>query len=301
MGNTKTNSEMLHALRTYNKVARESKATKEGFKSAKDMDSYLEGEINDGRGDDFFSPRSKSSKTPSSSKKSSSSSKSSSSTKCSGTSSSSSDTKSTPCGGSIIHIVDILDSSGSMYGPKINAAIKGINHGVKDLQTDKNPVSYTYTLCDFSEDIIFRQVMTRIHMVPLFEGETRGSTSLFDAIGRTIELVGEKWNKGEKVLVNIYTDGQENSSRHFTADKIDTLIKSWSECGWTFTFIGTANDVAYAQSRLSIKDSNTLVYDGTAKGLEKSFVANSTARSNYSSKVSRGEDVSEGFYKDINN
>jgi uncharacterized protein YegL len=197
--------------------------------------------------------------------------------------------------------VDILDSSGSMSGSKISAAVKGINHGVKDLQSDTNPVDYTYTLCDFSEDVIFRQVMTRVHMVPKFEGETRGSTSLFDAIGKTIELITEKINPGEKVLVNIYTDGQENSSRLYSADIISKNIKSCSERGWTFTFIGTPSDVAYAQERLSIKGSNTLVYDGTAKGLEKSFVTNTAARANYSSKVSRGEDVSEGFYKDINN
>jgi hypothetical protein len=299
MGKTKTNSEMLHALRQYNKTARETKAVKEGFACAKDMDSYLEGEIRNGKGgEDFCKPST--SKTPSGSKKSSSSTKSSSTTKCSGTSSSTSSSSSTPCSRPIIHVVDVLDSSGSMNGAKIKAAIKGINFGVKDLQSHGNPVDYTYTLCDFSEDIIFRQVMTRIQMVPKFEGETRGSTALFDAIGKTVEKIKESWNPGEKVLVNIYTDGQENSSRHFSAEKISSTIKSCSESGWTFTFIGTPEDVKYAQERLSIKDSNTLVYDGTAKGLEKSFVTNSVARSNYSSKVSRGEDVSEGFYKDIN-
>jgi uncharacterized protein YegL len=301
MGKTKTNSEMLHALRQYNKTARETKAVKEGFATASEMDSYLSEEIRKGKGgEDFCKPSTSSSSSPSGSKKSSSTKKSSSSSKQTSTSSSSSSSSSNPCSRPIIHVVDVLDSSGSMHGPKIKAAIQGINSGVTSLQHDQAPVDYTYTLCDFSEDIIFRQVMTRIFMVPKFEGETRGSTALFDAIGRTIEKLAASIQPGEKVLVNIYTDGQENSSRYFRAETINSLIKSWSEKGWTFTFIGTPSDVDYVKDRLYNKDSNTLVYDGTAKGLEKSFIANTAARSNYSQKVSKGEDVSEGFYKDIN-
>jgi hypothetical protein len=123
---------------------------------------------------------------------------------------------------------------------------------------------------------------------------------LFDAIGKSVESLKPNLQPGDKVLVNIYTDGQENSSRHFTAEAINTLIKALSETGWTFTFIGTKEDVAYAQSRLSFKASNTLIYDGTAKGLEKSFMVNNVSRSAYSSAVADGLDVSEGFFKDIN-
>jgi len=187
-----------------------------------------------------------------------------------------------------------------MYGKKIEAAVRGINIGVGGLKSDTAEVDYTYSLVDFSDDIIFRHTASQLSSVREFKGETRGSTALYDAIGSTIDVIKPYVKSGEKVLVNIYTDGQENSSRHFTADAINTLIKSLSEVGWTFTFIGTAADVAYAQSRLSVKASNSLVYDGTGSGLEKAFVSNTAARTAYSQKVSAGEDVSEGFYKDIN-
>ena len=300
MGKTKTNSEMLHALRQYNKTAREVKAVKEGFTSAKDMDDYLSGEIKDGRGSNFFSNPYNKSKAPCPTTTKAPSASKGSKTPKSSPLSSPTNTPSPTGSRPTIHIVDILDSSGSMSGPKISAAVEGINHGVRTLQTDTTDVNYTYTLTDFSEDVIFRHVMVPISDVPRFKGETRGSTALFDAIGKTAERLSPFVKSEDKVLINIYTDGQENCSRWFNAETINKLIQFRSDFGWTFTFIGTEKDVAFAQRMLSIKDSNTLVYDGTAKGLEKSFVANTSARSNYSSKVSRGEDVSEGFYKDIN-
>jgi len=272
-------------------VAREKKAIKEGFSSADQMIAHLEGQIKLGKGNKPWSnPNSVKPYVATTGE-----------SPCPTTKAPVSKTtsKSRPT----IHVVDVLDSSGSMSGGKHSAAKKGINMGVGGLKADTANVNYTYTLCDFSDDLIFRHVKSQLSEVKEFKGNTRGSTALFDAIGTTIEKIktdGGTIKSTDKVLVNIYTDGQENASRHFTATAIDSLIKSLSEVGWTFTFIGTASDVAYAQRVLSIKDSNTLVHDNTARGLEKSFVANTAARTSYSSKVSAGEDVSEGFYKDIN-
>jgi len=283
MSSTKTNSQMLKSIRQFNKKAREIRAAKLGFSSADDLILYLQGEINRGMGgvlyDDnaFMGAKPKPVVTP------------------------------TPTPGKtkgktpIIHIVDILDASGSMTGGKFTNALTGINKGVKELQEDTAKVKYTYTLCDFSGDIIFKTVMSKISDVGKLSGNTRGSTSLFDAIGETVNKVNSNtaYRPGDKVLVNIYTDGQENSSRKFKAYEVNELIKNHSEDSWTFTFIGTEEDVAYAAKMLSIKESNTLVYDGSAEGLASSFMANSAARSCYSKKVELGEDVSEGFYKDI--
>ena len=127
----------------------------------------------------------------------------------------------------------------------------------------------------------------------------RGSTALYDAIGKTFQKLDKSVKNGEKVLVNIYTDGQENSSREFTAQLISRAIEDLKSKGYTVTFIGTNHDVAYVVHNLKIHESNTLAYDGSGAGLDKAMTLNSTARSNYSAKLQKGEDVSLGFYKDV--
>jgi hypothetical protein len=276
---TKTNAEMLKSIRQYNKTEREKKALKEGFATSALFIAFLENQISLGFGNDIYSKPNIALKTPSTQKKS--------------------PIKTKIIGRPVIHIVDIIDKSGSMAGGKDDAAVKGINMGVAALKEDTAEVDYTYTLCDFSDTIIFRNSMVNLDVVkPLGRG-TRNSTSLYDAIGETVQLVTIGKKHEDKVLVNIYTDGQENSSKKFRAHDISNLIEQLSEQGWTFTFIGTAGDVAYAQRNLKFHESNTLVHDNTEMGFMGAMHTNSVSRSNYSSKAAAGEDVSKGFYKDI--
>jgi uncharacterized protein YegL len=199
-----------------------------------------------------------------------------------------------------IHVVDILDKSGSMAGPKFASALYGINEGIKTLVEDKAKVHYTYTWCKFSTTISHPCIAVELKEIPRIFGTAEGGTALFDAIGETVSLMEKFVRDGDKVLVNIYTDGEENSSRKYNNTMISGIIENYSKAGWTFTFIGTEYDTKYVVENLNIHASNTLSYDGSAKGLANSMTANSVARSTYSSKVERGEDVSTGFYKDIN-
>jgi uncharacterized protein YegL len=277
---TKTNAEMLKSIRQYNKTEREKKALKEGFATAALFITFLENQISLGFGAMEFLRPTVGSSAPSEKK--------------------TSPIKTKVIGDvPTIHVADVLDSSGSMAGGKIAAAIKGINIGVEGLKSDKEKVNYTYTLCDFSDSSIFRHITAPLSQVEVFKGHTRGSTSLYDAIGDTISHIKDMAKPEDKVLVNIYTDGEENSSRRYRAEQIAGLISELSEKGWTFTFIGTQRDVEFAQSKLKFDMSNTLVHDNTARGMGSAFTTNSVARSAYSSKVSKGEDVKTGFYKDI--
>lgn len=276
---TKTNAEMLKSIKQYNKTDREVKAKKEGFATAAKFILFLENQISLSFGDmEYLKPHPALS-TPNKKK---------------------SPIKTKIIGGRpVIHIVDIIDKSGSMAGGKDTAAVLGINKGVELLIKEAAEVDFTYTLCDFSDTIIFRNKMASLDSVTPLKKGTRNSTSLYDAIGETVDLIKESINPTDKVLVNIYTDGQENSSRKFRANQIAQLIEELSECGWTFTFVGTAGDVAYAQKNLKFHDSNTLVHDNTERGISGSMVTNSVSRTAYSAKVVAGEDVSKGFYKNI--
>lgn len=196
-----------------------------------------------------------------------------------------------------IHIVDILDCSGSMKVGKIKNANQGIKEGISKLKKEDD-ANYMYTFCDFSHnnDIQFSILGTPITQVIHVDKFARGYTALFDAIKKTILMVAPLVSSGEKVLVNIYTDGADNTS-YTTPSQVRLLLQGHPN--FILTFIGTGQDVEYIVGRLGLDESNTLTYDGTSKGLENSMKATSLARKEFTTKLAAGEDVTRGFYKNI--
>jgi len=195
-----------------------------------------------------------------------------------------------------IHIIDIIDCSGSMQGGKHTEALIGINEGIKNLKKDTNAI-FTYTICDFGSkhDIKISNFKTALPDKEV-KFEVRGCTALYRAICQVFDkFSGTK----EKVLMNIYTDGGDNESSMSEQTQAAKLIKELGEDNFTVTFIGTTTDTKHIQRVLNINESNTLSYDGSAEGLKKSLEFNSTSRSIYSAKVAAGEDVKTGFYKTI--
>lgn len=76
-----------------------------------------------------------------------------------------------------------------------------------------------------------------------------GSTALLDAIGTTTnKLVSVQRNTAEnyradKVMFVIITDGEENSSREYSADKVRSMIEhEKKKYGWEFIFLGANID-----------------------------------------------------------
>ena len=197
----------------------------------------------------------------------------------------------------VIHVIDIIDCSGSMYGEKIKTAESGINKGILELKKDTN-VIYKYSLCTFSysSNIFMRYTRVDINDILEVSFKAQGYTALYDAIGRVFNEISFKSNN-EKVLINIYTDGEENDSRVWNALSISRLIEESKDKGITVTFIGLKDDVNRVINKLKIEESNTLCYNGTAEDFNLSLIATFTARTNYATSVLAGEDVSRGFYK----
>jgi hypothetical protein len=205
-----------------------------------------------------------------------------------------------------ILVMDVVDRSGSMAGPKLNAANKGIQAGLEELKTDTN-ANYLHGIIDFGSDVknhSVQQVTSKTTISRIFSS---GLTALHDAVAIAI-LTSVSKAPQDKILINVYTDGGENASKNYNRNgdsrnknglSIKDLIAKHKE-QVTVTFIGTATDVSNAQRYYDLGDGNSLIYDGSAKGLEITLTATKTARQTYSSKVKRGENVSQGFYKDVN-
>jgi hypothetical protein len=188
-----------------------------------------------------------------------------------------------------MHKVVILDSSGSMMGDKYDSAKQGIK---LDYESCKQEGFTDYLLVEFSVRV--RKNLYSFNQPLVFEPEFQG-TALYSTVYSTLNSILGTIPSDEKVLVQIFTDGQDTHSAGYRGQARE-VIEQFNSKGWTVTFVGTKSDVAYVQSNLSIPDSNTLVHDNTPKGISLSFESYMDNQSTYTKSVTRGEDVTRGFF-----
>lgn len=279
-------SKELAAVKRSNKEARERRAILRGYKTAADYIAYLETQIKIGSKKSTVS----STKTPS------------------GNSSTTKNSKKTKVNASkiykTIHIVDILDKSGSMHDKnKFKTALEGIKLKVTECCKDTS-MTYKHTVILFDtviSEVLDGNTISEKNVLKLSAFSPSGRTALNDVIYyiyNKINIAGTFDLSTQKVLINIYTDGEENAS---TASALTaaTAIKAMEEKGILTTFIGTKQDCKIAIKQYHIDESNTLSHDNTEKSLTKAFQSNVRSTITYSTNVAKGLDVSKGFYKTI--
>ena len=98
-------------------------------------------------------------------------------------------------------------------------------------------------------------------VAPLTDKEyfARGSTALLDAVGRTIDSVGARLaaapeeERPEHVVFVITTDGRENSSREYTAQRVREMVEHQQQkYSWQFVFLGANMDAVSEARNLGI-------------------------------------------------
>lgn len=164
-----------------------------------------------------------------------------------------------------MHVVFLLDETGSMMVNK-NQTILGFNEYVDGLRGSKNADRARFSRIRFNSNRIindFRGV--RLSEVPTLGQDTynpQALTPLYDAIAQGINLVQELVGGKDTVLFVIQTDGEENSSTHYTREQIFRLIDEKKALGWTFVFLGADQDAYLASSSIGIPRMNTMSYAG---------------------------------------
>ncbi len=176
-----------------------------------------------------------------------------------------------------VEIVCVIDRSGSM---KVVAddAIGGFN---SFLASQKELGDARFTLVLFDHDYQTVHDGEELSQVPELDHKSyvpRGTTALYDAIGRTIDTVGDRFkysgNKPDKVIFVILTDGRENSSTDYDRDRIARMIRHQQEkYSWEFLFLA-ANQDAFAEGRaMNIKRDNTVHYESSKEGTKSAYAA----------------------------
>lgn len=148
-------------------------------------------------------------------------------------------------------IIVITDRSGSMASIAKDV-IGGYNTFLRDQKAQPGEAKLTYTQFDHEYEVVLAG--KPLQDAPELTAETfapRGSTALFDAIGRTLNeqgqrIASEKW--AELVVVCVITDGGENASREYTQAKVKEMTKHAESNGWKFIFLA-ANQDAFAAAQ----------------------------------------------------
>lgn len=154
----------------------------------------------------------------------------------------------------LTEIICILDKSGSM-GPLTNDTIGGYNSYIKSQQEEQGEAYLTTIL--FNEDHYCLHDHVNIKDVkPITSNEYSafGGTALMDAIGDTINIVGNRLSntpeeeRPSHVIFVITTDGYENASKEYTRNQIKSMIEHQQEkYSWEFLFLGAGID-AYQEA-----------------------------------------------------
>ena len=188
-------------------------------------------------------------------------------------------------------ITIVLDRSGSMQSV-VDDTIGGFNRFLKDQQD--TPGTATLTLYQFDDQFDVVRAAENIQTVQPLDHRSfvpRGYTALFDAIGKAVALTSERLEKTHefespsKIVFVIITDGQENSSREYSQEKVNELITSRRAKAWEFVFLAADQDAFQAAKVVGIATSNAMAYANNPIGTDKVWAAASSNLSSYRSAV----------------
>jgi hypothetical protein len=195
------------------------------------------------------------------------------------------------------HVIQVLDESHSMTtGKDITlSSYNEMQHAAKNSVKGEDVI--TFTLVKFNEHVSIPTIrVSAEYVTPLSDMNyvPNGCTALFDAIGIAIETARNfPTDEDTAYLLQIFTDGYDNSSSKYNADKLKPLIEELQSTGkWTVTVAGPQGNIDLFTRFLGIAKGNVTgfnpdsvssrLYNGTmmATATSNYFAARSAGQSN---------------------
>lgn len=175
-------------------------------------------------------------------------------------------------------IACILDRSGSMSSI-LHDTIGGFNSFIEEQKKLPGTANVTLVLFDDKYEVPYDAIS--INDIPSLTTDTfvpRGMTALLDAVGKTINTLGERLSKMAEedrpstVVICIITDGQENASKEFTSQKIKEMITLQEETySWKIIFLAANIDATDVGESIGIKGASTYNFTANSRGVDKMF------------------------------
>ena len=178
----------------------------------------------------------------------------------------------------LTELVFILDRSGSMSGLESDT-IGGYNALLEKQKKEPGEAVITTVLFDDKYELLHDRINIR-GIVPITDREyyVRGITALLDAVGKTINKIGNAQKhtaedeRAEHVMFVITTDGMENASCEFSYAKVRKMIENQkSKYGWEFIFLGANIDAIATAERFGISEDRATNYNADSEGTSLNY------------------------------
>jgi ketosteroid isomerase-like protein len=205
----------------------------------------------------------------------------------------------------LAHVAIVLDRSGSMESCR-DETISGFNEYAQHIRSTAQSAGLDtrLTLTVFNGDVrmpLFDEPLERLHPMSRKSYVPDGSTAMLDAVGQTIDRL-ERDGSGvdeASVLICIISDGKENSSTDYTYESVaERITRLTGTERWTFTYMGSNQDLSIVSRQLDIPVANTAAYASTREGTSEAWKRQSRATSRRMESVRTGTRSSQDFYSD---
>ncbi len=178
----------------------------------------------------------------------------------------------------LTEIVFVLDRSGSMSGLEADT-IGGFNSMIEKQKREEGQALISTVLFDHESLVLHDRVaVQKVEPMTDRDYSVRGCTALLDAIGGAIHHIGNvhKYARAEDVpertLFVITTDGMENASRKYSAEKVKQMVKRQKErYGWEFLFLGANIDAVETARHFGIGADRAVTYRSDRQGTRLNY------------------------------
>jgi hypothetical protein len=185
--------------------------------------------------------------------------------------------------------------------------IGGFNALIEKQKKQDGQVFVSTVLFDAESEVLHDRIPLE-RVAPMTEADyaVGGCTALLDALGGAIRHIGNihKYARPEDVpehtLFVITTDGMENASRRYDAEKVKKMIERQKErYGWEFLFLAANIDAVETASQYGIAPDRAVDYHADAQGTATVYGAVAEAVCSVRDGVSLGDSWSKSVREDF--
>ncbi len=188
----------------------------------------------------------------------------------------------------LTELVFIIDRSGSMNGLESDT-IGGFNSLLEKQKKEKGDAIITTVLFDDEYELLHDRIsINGVRPITSEEYYVRGTTALFDAIGKTLSKITNahkntiESERPGKVIFVITTDGLENASIEYRSEQIKKMIeKVKDEHGFEFLFLGANIDAIQQAGDFGIDSSRAANFCSDSEGTRINYACMSRAISSF--------------------
>lgn len=159
-----------------------------------------------------------------------------------------------------VWVAVIVDESGSMAGSR-DKVISGFNEFLQDRKKDSEDLQVRLWLTKFNTTrtvVLSGEDVNNVREMERKDYNPAGGTALFDAVGATVYAMDSELAKVEgqkpRIIVCIFTDGEENSSEEINGLTLKTIIKNReSTNNYVFKFVGASPEAMLNEQAMGMK------------------------------------------------